>query len=212
MAKLTFTEADHACIASAIGKAEAATTGEIYAVFTHASDGYGFVAATAALGLSLLAALTTAIVALGFGIAVPALGLILCQLLAAGLLGALLALFPRLRMIFVPRTIAASRAHAFALGQFAAHGLHLTADRTGVLIFVSEAEHHAEIVADAGIAAKVPQEAWDAAVAGLIEAARQNRLADGYVTAVTTTGAILASHFPGDAKNANELPDRLVVM
>lgn len=212
MAKLTFSEADHARIARAIGKAEAATTGEIYAVFTHASDGYRFVAATAALAISLLAALTTAIVALALGISVPALGLILCQLLAVGLLGALLAFFPRLRMIFVPRAISAARAHAFALGQFAAHGLHLTADRTGVLIFVSEAEHHAEIVADAGIAAKVPQETWDAVVAGLIEAARENRLAEGYVAAVTAAGDMLATHFPGDAKNSNELPDRLVVM
>ena len=115
-------------------------------------------------------------------------------------------------MAFVPRAIASARSHDAALRQFAAHGLHLTENRTGVLVFVSAAEHHAEIVADAGIAEKVPQEAWDAIVADLIAAARENRLADGYVAAIAEAGKILATHFPGDGANPNELPDRLVVM
>ena len=83
MAKLTFTSEDHARIAGAIRAAEAGTTGEIYAVFTRTSDGYGFVAATAALSLSLIAGLATALVALFLGVAVPALGLVVCQILAA---------------------------------------------------------------------------------------------------------------------------------
>ena len=212
MAKLTFNESDHARIGAAITAAEAATTGEIYAVFTRQSSSYQFVGATAALGLALVAALATALLALAFGVTVPAIGLIVCQIGAAVFLGGVLAFVPPLRMLFVPRAIAASRAHDFAMRQFAAHGIHLTEQRTGVLIFVSEAEHHAEIVADAGIAAKVPQAAWDAIVAGLIEAAREDRVATGYVAAITAAGQILGEHFPGDATNRNELPDRLVVI
>ena len=212
IAHLTFTPDDHTRIAAAIQSAEAGTTGEIYAVFTHQSGIYAFVAATVALGLSLAACLATALVASIAGIAVPALGLILCQLLAAGLVGVVLWRAPRLRLAFVPRAVTEARAHDAALRQFAAHGIHLTDQRTGVLIFVSEAEHHAEIVADAGIAAKVPQETWDQIVSDLITAARENRLADGYVAAITAAGKVLGEHFPGDATNPNELPDQLVVI
>ncbi|MCB8840673.1 TPM domain-containing protein [Aurantimonas sp. VKM B-3413] len=212
MAHLTFTPADHARIAAAIGQAEAGTSGEIYAVFSHASDAYGFVAATAALALALAAAFLAALLAPLLGASVQALTLVSCQLAAALLLAGLFAAAPGLRMVFVPRGIAAARAHAAALKQFAAHGIHVTENRTGVLIFVSAAERHAEIVADAGIAERVPQEAWDGIVADLLEAARADRIADGYVAAVTAAGALLCEHFPSSGKNTNELPDRLVVI
>ena len=39
--------------------------------------------------------------------------------------------------------------------QFLAHGLHKTENRTGVLIFAAVAERYVEIIADAGINAKV---------------------------------------------------------
>ena len=65
--------------------------------------------------------------------------------------------------------------------QFLAHGLHTTEARTGVLIFVSLAERYAEIVADAGIAAKVDQAVWDASIAALLADIRDGRLADGLV-------------------------------
>ena len=55
-----------------------------------------------------------------------------------------------------------------AMRQFFAQGLHKTENRTGVLIFASVAERYAEIVADAGINAKVTPEVWDQAVAALI--------------------------------------------
>ena len=42
-----------------------------------------------------------------------------------------------------------------AMQQFFAQGLHRTENRTGVLIFAAVAERYAEIVADAGINAKV---------------------------------------------------------
>ena len=210
MAQLTFTPADHARITDAIRAAEAPTTGEIYAVFARSSDAYVFVPATVALGLSLLAALVAVLLAPLAGFAISALALVLSQLAATALLLVLFAAVPRLRLAFVPQAIAEERAHRMALAQFFAHNLHSTKGRTGILIFVSEAEHYAEVLADAGIAAKVPQEAWDTIVAGLIDAAREDRLAEGYIAAITAAGAILAEHFPGDHRNPNEIPDRLV--
>ena len=89
-----------------------------------------------------------------------------------------------------------SPAERRAIEQFLAHGLQMTEARTGALIFVSLAERHAEIVADAGIAAKVPQAVWEEAIAALVGEIRTGRLGEGLVAAVGQVGAVLAAHFP----------------
>src|SRR2546430_15248525 len=73
--------------------------------------------------------------------------------------------------------------------QFFAQGLHRTENRTGVLIFAAVAERYAEIVADAGINAKVTPQVWDKAIAALIEGIKQGRAGDGFVAAVEQGGA-----------------------
>ena len=102
------------------------------------------------------------------------------------------------------------QAHAEAVRQFCAQGLHKTENRTGVLIFASEAEHYAEVIADAGINAKVPQEVWDDAVAVLIaeiaQRPRRRRLRRRDRSLRRRAGAA----FPPGALNRNELPDRLI--
>ena len=207
---VSFTSADHARIAVAIREAETATTGEIFAVFARSSDSYFFPSAFVALALSLLAGLLTGLAAYLSGVHLPALALEATQAVGALAILALLGLVPRLRLALVPAGLKTERAHAMAMAQFMAHNLHATAARTGVLIFVSAAEHHAEIVADAGIHAQVPQQEWDAIVIALTEAARQDRLADGFTTAITHAGRLLATHFPSGDDNPNELPDQLV--
>jgi putative membrane protein len=103
-----------------------------------------------------------------------------------------------------------NRAHAEALRQFAAHGLHKTERRTGVLIFVSAAERYAEIVADAGIDRKVEQGAWDGAIGALIGAIEDGRAADGFVAAIEQCTRVLAVRFPPGALDRNELPNAIV--
>ena len=53
---------------------------------------------------------------------------------------------------------------------------------------------------------------WDGAIAALIAAIKQDRVADGFVTAIEQCGAVLAQHFPlpVGAKNPDQLPNRLV--
>jgi putative membrane protein len=85
-----------------------------------------------------------------------------------------------------------------------------TLSKTGVLLYLSLAEHRAEIVADAAIHSKAPQEAWGEAMAALIEAMRDNRPGDGVAAAVERIGAVLATHFPYSGTDPNELPDRLI--
>lgn len=203
-------EADHARVAAAIRAAEANTDGEIYCVIARASGSWfahaGFAAAIAAQAAGLVVA--TVAVALWGGVNVVAYAMAQATALAAIL--ALLWRLPKLRIAFVPKRTRYRRAHDNALRQFLARNVHRTAARTGVLVFVSVAERYAEIIADSGINARVPQHAWNAMVARLLAAARDRRYADGFVEAIQSSGALLAAHFPKGAADVNELDDHVV--
>ena len=119
-------------------------------------------------------------------------------------------LSPALRLWFVPRSIAYKRASNNAVRQFLAHGIHTTEDRSGLLIFVSLAEHYTEIVADAGINAHVDQTQWDSMIGTLVAHAKRGELADGFVDVIHEAGGLLEKHFPPLEGQQNELDDRLI--
>lgn len=210
MVEATLNSGDHERIAAAIRAAEAETSGEIYCVVARRSDGYFFAAAFAVTLGIMLASLAAAWALEYWWIAVRLPHFVAVQLLAVATACALLWWVPGLRLWLVPRRLLWRAAHANALRQFLARNVHLTSERTGVLVFVSLAERYAEVVADAGINAKVPQDTWDGIVRDLTAQARQNRLADGFVAAIATVGGLLARHFPVSATDVNELDDHLV--
>ena len=197
---------DRTRIRDAIASAEAKTAGEIFVVVARASDEYHLVA----LLWATLAALCVPLPLVSLTL-VPALQIYLAQLAVFVVLSVLLSL-PPLHMAVVPLRLKRARAHARAVEQFLAHGLHTTEARTGVLIFVSLAEHYAEIIADSGIAAKVEQRVWDEAMAKLIEETRSGRLAEGLMHAIARTSAVLATHFPPRPRDVNEIPNDLILL
>jgi putative membrane protein len=219
------TPADRARIREAVEAAEARTAGEIFTVIAGASDDYRLIpilwATLAALLLPLPLLLAEYLTGWPSGevwnadtaaaAGLPASWVYAAQLAVFILLAVVLSL-PGVRPLVVPRSVKDERAHAIAVQQFLAHGLHLTEQRTGVLIFVSLAEHYAEIIADAAIAKKVDQAVWDETMAALLAEIRQGRLADGLVAAVERVGAVLAEHFPPRRRDANELSDDLVIL
>lgn len=97
-----------------------------------------------------------------------------------------------------------------ALAVFAQLGVWDTEHNAGVLIYVLWADHAAEIVADRGIAARVPQDEWDAIVSRMAAAFAAGRCRAGAVEAIEAVSGLLARHFPADAgsRARNELPDR----
>jgi putative membrane protein len=117
-----------------------------------------------------------------------------------------------MRYRVIPRAAKYNRAHAEARRQFFAHGLHLTDERTGVLIFASVAERYAEIVADQRINDKAPPKVWEDAIAAMTSAIADGRPGDGFVAAVQQCGAVLAQHFPPGTINRDELPNKVVVI
>jgi putative membrane protein len=56
----------------------------------------------------------------------------------------------------------------------------------------------------------VEQRVWDDVVRDLTTAARDDRLADGFVRAIEAVGVVLTEHFPVSPGDANELDDHLV--
>lgn len=206
----TLTPQEHKALAERIRAAEARTTGEIYCVVARISDDYTFPAAfMLALGV-VLVSLPVALWLDRSWIHLSHLAFVAAQ--AAALASALLVVWlsPRLRIRFVPRPLRYRRAHANAVRQFLAHNIHLTENRTGILIFVSLTERYAEIVADSGINAHVDQAEWNEIVARITAAASASRLVEGLADAIDRTGALLSRSFPEGVKNPNELPDRVV--
>jgi uncharacterized membrane protein len=87
-----------------------------------------------------------------------------------------------------------------------------TEHNNGVLLYVELADRGVEIVADRGIAHKVPRAEWEAICRTMRDHYRQGAYESGTVAAVEAIGAKLAQHFPlapGERK-PNELPDRPV--
>lgn len=210
MAKKTMTPEEHARVAEAVKRAEANTSGEIFCVLARASDSYFF---PSAFFVTLAVLVVGLIVALlldywWFAVGLP-------EFAALELLGVLAALFvlwlfPALRVHYVPHSLRRRRAHDNAVRQFLAHNIHLTDERTGVLLFLSMEERYAEVIADSGIDEQVGQKDWDRIVGLLVSHASRERLAEGFCEAVAEVGTLLARHFPPRSNDRNELDDHLV--
>jgi putative membrane protein len=80
-----------------------------------------------------------------------------------------------------------------------------------VLIYVSWAEHMAELIADEGVSSMVDAKAWDAPMAALIAGLKRGAAGEGFAAAVSLCADILAANVPAESSdNPNELPDAVV--
>ncbi len=205
----TFSEAVRARIADAVRRAEALSRGEIVTAVVERSDPYPEVRMRGGL---LLAALATGIVLLF----VPSLGLselVLVQALA-GAAGALLSFWDPLERRLAGEQAMEDAVRARALRAFAEHGLHRTAESTGVLVFASLFERRAVVLGDKGIHERIGDAEWGRAVTALVAGLHDGDPGRGFVDAVAICGAQLARQFPsgeGLRANPNELEDTIRV-
>jgi putative membrane protein len=95
--------------------------------------------------------------------------------------------------------------------QFIECGLHHTAGETGLLIFVSEAEHYVEILADRGIARHVEPARWQAIVDQFVGDVRAGRTRAGFLAAIAACGDILAEVCPKTPDNQRARRSSLLV-
>jgi uncharacterized membrane protein len=89
-----------------------------------------------------------------------------------------------------------------------------TEQNNGVLIYVELADHSIEVIADRGIARRVPRADWDAICAAMRDQFRAGRFEQGATEAVRSVGEVLARHFPlaEGEPNPNELSNRPAVL
>ncbi len=219
-------EADSRRVSDAVAAAELLSDGEIVTIVADASDAYHDSALHVAVAVMLLVP--------AFFAVFPAQLMRIVHLLSGGwateheaawisatLLGLMVLTFVAvwlltrsrpLRIFLTPRSVKAGRVRDRAITCFKVGAERRTMGRTGILIYLSMAEHIAEIVADEAIHAKVPPEAWGEAMAAMIDQVRAGRVADGMIAAVARVGTILGEHFPRSADDINELPDRIIIL
>jgi uncharacterized membrane protein len=99
-----------------------------------------------------------------------------------------------------------------ALEVFSHLGVWDTEANNGVLIYVLLADRDVEILADRGIASRVPNAEWEAICHEIEAHYREARFAQGSVAGIRSVGRLLAKHFPGQGADPNELPNQPVLL
>jgi putative membrane protein len=195
---------DRRRIETAVEEAERRTAAEIVCVIAHQSSDYAYVPVVWAALAALAAPLLIGALAPWSSETVHLLQLAIFALVLAALW------WPPARLAVTPRPLFRKLGHQRAVEQFLGRGLTATRGRTGLLIFVSVAEHYAEIIADTGVEAEVPADAWRAPVEVLTDALARRQPADGFVAALRLSADLLERHVPRRPGDLDELPNRVV--
>lgn len=95
---------------------------------------------------------------------------------------------------------------------FSSLGVWNTRDNSGVLVYLQLAERRLEIIADRGIAAKVPQSQWQALCTDFAEGMRHGAPDQAVIDCLSKINALLQAHFPAAEDNPKELPDEPVIL
>jgi putative membrane protein len=133
-------------------------------------------------------------------------------ILGAGAVPALLAVFvPPFARLFLRPVRSEVEVRQYAESLFLRHRLFATRERRAVLLLVSRFERRIEVLADEGVASRVPTEAWEEVVGRMTPLLRRGQAEEALVEGVEATGAALAARgFSGRPEDANELPDRTI--
>ncbi|MGF1641590.1 MAG: TPM domain-containing protein [Rhodospirillales bacterium] len=199
------TDADRQRIEQAVEDAETKTSGEFVTVVAEDSDDYLYIPTLAAACLVFVLSGVALLVPVEFGLLAFYAGQVV------GFIALALAFrWPPVKMRLVPKAVQRRRARRLAHQVFLDLGLSSTKERTGVLLFVSAAEHYVEIIADRGIQQHVDNAVWERIVADFVGRVREGRIADGFVQAIEASAAVMAEHHPWHPGVVNELPNRLI--
>ena len=197
--------AEQSRIAEAIAEVERHTDAELVTVLAAASDDYRYIPL-------LWASLVALIVPSALYLTPVSTAWMITAQLATFLFLAVALQFEAVRTRLIPRGVRTLRAANMARRQFLEQGLHHTDDDTGVLIFVSEAEHYVEILVDRGIAACVDNDRWSDIIERFVADVHKGRVEQGFLTALASCDEILAKAVPKTSDNRNELDNRLVMI
>ncbi|MCP3906725.1 MAG: hypothetical protein GY712_01740 [Oceanicoccus sp.] len=193
-------------VSDAINEVEKQTDAELVTVLAGQADDYRYIPT---LWAAVLALLAPGVIWLS-GVWLETLDILFWQLGVFALLAAVLRL-PFILFRIIPSSVKYWRASNLARRQFLDNNLHHTEQDCGVLIFVSEAEHYVEIIADRGINQHVSAEQWQGIVDDFIAAIKAGQTQQGLIACINACGDLLAQHSPATSSK-NELPNHLILI
>ncbi|RLT96865.1 TPM domain-containing protein [Ketobacter sp.] len=201
-----FTESELKQVADAINNVEQHTDAELVTVLARQSDDYVYIPTLWAAIIALLLPLLLKFTPFWLN------GDELLMLQWFNFIAlALLFRVPPIMMSLVPKSVKRWRAANLARRQFLDNNLHHTKGETGVLIFIAEAEHYVEIIADRGISQHVANDQWQGIVDDLVASIKRKDTLAGMLKCIEACGEKLKQHAPA-TESKNELPNHLVVL
>lgn len=97
-----------------------------------------------------------------------------------------------------------------AITAFYKNGLYKTADKNGVLIYISILEKRVWILADEDAHKKIEQEFWDSCVKTIIDGIKQGNFVPALCATIETIGMRLAREYPYKPDDVDELKNIIV--
>ena len=94
---------------------------------------------------------------------------------------------------------------------FARLGMHMTAERNGVLIYLAVSDRKLAVVGDEGIHGCVGGRHWDGVRDRMVEKLSAGAARDAILGAIREVGSALAEHYPRRRGDVNELGDEVSV-
>ena len=94
--------------------------------------------------------------------------------------------------------------------KFHRFGMHKTAERNAVLIFVAPRARKFAVVGDKAVHEKFGEAFWQRLVDGMRPHFQNEKFSHALAEAIEETGRALAEHFPKRSTSSNALPDEIV--
>lgn len=116
-----------------------------------------------------------------------------------------------IQKLLVPDHDELTQVHQRAELEFCRNSVHKTHAHTGILIFVSIMERKAVILADEGIAKKLPPEKWKHILNDLLKDLKEKNWGPGFIRTIEQCGSLLKEHYPSQGRNGNELSNQLII-
>lgn len=93
---------------------------------------------------------------------------------------------------------------------FFEHGLHLTRQRNGLLIFISLLEQKIKIVSDQDLKQKISQDIWNELIDHFADHMQNETLAQAIAKVIHDASAVLERHRPKTAASKNEIANHII--
>ncbi len=211
--KVALTKAQKKEIEQSIEQLEKSTSGELVVYIAKQSDDYSdaiwYFSALQSLFFAAAIGLLSYywLLPINFGAMETAVVVI-----TAGLLGILFPLLiPRLRIFLMKNESVEQRVNTRAHDVFLQQELFNTADRIGILFYISALEHKITVLADAGINQKIDQASLNRVVSEIATGIKHNKFADGIHEAIKDCESLLLEHgFNHEATTVNELANHVI--